>query len=310
MPKKLTNKQFIEKANKIHNNKYEYLGEYVNSETKIKIICQIHGVFFQTPHGHLSGKGCKQCGNQINSEKNTLKFSEFVKKANRIHNNTYTYVDYINYVTPIPIICSIHGEFLQTPKMHFSGQGCKKCGFIKTKNALTKNFKTFESEANEVHNNKYTYFDEYVNAHSKIKIICQIHGEFYQRPHDHVSRRPTRCPQCAKSNYSQKAISWLNKIAKKENIYIQHAENKGEYSIPLTKYKADGYCEKTNTIYEFYGDKFHGNLKLFNENEQCHPFSDECAGSLYIKTMQREQIIKDLGYNLITIWEREYKGGC
>jgi hypothetical protein len=46
MSKPLTKEQFIEKSNKIHNNKYEYsLVEYKNKRTKVKIICSIHGVF-------------------------------------------------------------------------------------------------------------------------------------------------------------------------------------------------------------------------------------------------------------------------
>jgi len=54
---------FVEKANKIHNNKYDYsLVEYINSKSKIKIICPIHGVFEQTPAKHLMGRGCQKCG--------------------------------------------------------------------------------------------------------------------------------------------------------------------------------------------------------------------------------------------------------
>jgi hypothetical protein len=62
MSKPLTKEQFIEKSNKIHNNKYEYsLVEYKNKRTKVKIICSIHGVFYKTPHNHLIGQGCNCC---------------------------------------------------------------------------------------------------------------------------------------------------------------------------------------------------------------------------------------------------------
>lgn len=57
MPKKLTQKEFVKRAIEIHGNKYEYsLVEYVNSYTNIKIICQIHGIFLQHPHHHLTGR--------------------------------------------------------------------------------------------------------------------------------------------------------------------------------------------------------------------------------------------------------------
>lgn len=54
MGKKITTEEFIERANKIHKGKYLYTESvYVNTETKVKIICPIHGEFWQTPHMHL-----------------------------------------------------------------------------------------------------------------------------------------------------------------------------------------------------------------------------------------------------------------
>ena len=50
---------FIEKANLVHNNKYDYsLVNYINNKTKVKIICKIHGAFEQIPDSHLRGRGC------------------------------------------------------------------------------------------------------------------------------------------------------------------------------------------------------------------------------------------------------------
>ena len=68
--KKLTKEDFINKANIIHNNKYDYSKvKYINSRTKICIICPIHGEFWQIPNLHLRGNGCFKCGREkiINS---------------------------------------------------------------------------------------------------------------------------------------------------------------------------------------------------------------------------------------------------
>ncbi len=108
------------------------------------------------------------------------------------------------------------------------------------------------------------------------------------------------------SQYSYSCINWLETIMEQEQIPIQHALNGGEYQIPGTKYKVDGYCQETNTIYEFHGDIWHGNPKLFNTDECCHPWSDLTAGELYQKTIEREEDIKKLGYNLVTIWESDF----
>ncbi len=56
--KMYNNNDFIDKANNVHNNFYDYsLVNYVNSKSKVRIICPEHGVFEQTPSKHLSGRG-------------------------------------------------------------------------------------------------------------------------------------------------------------------------------------------------------------------------------------------------------------
>jgi len=63
MCRKLTQEEFEEKANKIHNNKYDYSKtKYMGSQAYIQIICPIHGEFSQTPTNHLRGSGCSKCG--------------------------------------------------------------------------------------------------------------------------------------------------------------------------------------------------------------------------------------------------------
>jgi hypothetical protein len=63
----VTQDAFIERAKKIHHDKYDYSRVcYVNMRTPVEIICPIHGSFFQTPAKHVkTGKceaqGCPQC---------------------------------------------------------------------------------------------------------------------------------------------------------------------------------------------------------------------------------------------------------
>ena len=118
--------EFIERANKKHNSKYDYSRiEYVNNHTKVCIICPQHGEFFQTPSSHLSGCGCPYCSK--NAKDTTI---SFIDKAKKIHGDEYDYskVEYINSQTCIKIVCPQHGEFLQLPNNHLSKQyGCPKC---------------------------------------------------------------------------------------------------------------------------------------------------------------------------------------
>ena len=60
--KKDSLQNFIEKAKKVHGDEYDYSKvNYINNDTKIKIICPIHGIFEQTPTNHLKGHGCPFC---------------------------------------------------------------------------------------------------------------------------------------------------------------------------------------------------------------------------------------------------------
>jgi hypothetical protein len=86
-----------------------------------------------------------------------------------------------------------------------------------------------------------------------------------------------------KSKYN--VLEFLEKI---NNIKIQHALNEGEFTILNTKYKSDGYCKENNTIYEFHGDYWHGNSKIFNPNDLNTIFG-KTYSELYKNTLKREQ---------------------
>jgi very-short-patch-repair endonuclease len=59
---KIDTEMFIKKAKKVHKEKYRYdLVNYINMNSKIKIICSKHGIFKQVPHSHIYGVGCPTC---------------------------------------------------------------------------------------------------------------------------------------------------------------------------------------------------------------------------------------------------------
>ncbi len=130
----LSNTQtFILKAQKIHGMMYDYSSvDYLDSGTKVQIICPIHGVFIQTPNNHLSGNGCDDCGYIISSNANRSTTEEFIRKAIIEHGDVYDYslVEYIATHTKVDIICKKHGKFSQKPNTHLSGHGCNRCNNI------------------------------------------------------------------------------------------------------------------------------------------------------------------------------------
>ena len=127
---KLTRDEFIEKARKVHGDKYDYSKvEYVNNSTKVCIICPEHGEFWQTASEHLRGHECPKCGQLVVSKKKQISFDDYLTRFKEVHGDKYDYTHtiYINSLTKINIVCPKHGEFWQLPYDHCAGHGCPKC---------------------------------------------------------------------------------------------------------------------------------------------------------------------------------------
>lgn len=299
---KLTQKDFLIKANEIHGNKYDYSKTiYITGHTKSIITCKIHGDFNQSLKNHMSGQGCPHCSTTppINTEL-------FIERAIKLYGDKYDYSksEYISLYEPLIIICKTHGEFNQNPSNHLDNRNENAC--YKCSNRNVRNTEDFIEKSTKIHNNLYDYSNvDYKISIEKVIIICKKHGEFKQRPNDHLGG--DGCPKCC-NKFSKISIAWLNEIIEKENIYIQHALNDGEYTIKINnkKYYCDGFCKKTNTIYEFNGDFYHGNPDKFNP-EDLNPVINKTYGELYKNTLIKEENIKKAGYNLITIWESDYR---
>ncbi len=182
--------EFINKAKRIHNDRYDYsCVEYVDNTTKVAIICHKHGEFFQAPVKHLRGQNCPSCAG---SKK--LTSDVFIKRANLVHCNRYNYdnVDYRNIDTAVDIICPKHGIFSQSPYTHLQGHGCKLCG----NNNLTRD--EFIQLSSVKYNNKYDYsMVNYINKKTHVTIICPKHGPFRQTPIKHLRPSTKGCLKCS-----------------------------------------------------------------------------------------------------------------
>ena len=303
---KSNEEEFIQKAKLIHGDKYDYSKViYTTAINKIIIICKEHGEFNQIANSHLSNHGCQKCANINNSNSKKLNTEIFIKKAKLIHGDKYDYskVEYIQNDKEVIIICKKHGESYQTPIYHFNGYGCHKCSKEISIKKMSSNTEEFIQKAKLKHDDKYDYSKvKYIKNSIKIIIICKKHGEFKQQPASHLAGNG--CSRCSKQ-FSKPQIQWLELVSKLNNIDIQHAMNEGEFTIPTTRYKADGYCESTNTVYEFHGDYWHGNPNIFGANDM-NKTCNITHGELYEQTLIKEQAIKDLGYNLVTMWEADW----
>lgn len=248
--KKQTTEEFIDKSKKVHNNYFDYSKiEYINNNTKIKIICPVHGVFEQLPRTHSSGVGCRQC--KFDSYKTSKE--RLLTQFKKAHGNKYDYskVRYTGAHGKVKIICPIHGEFEQIASKHSIGYSCNKCGSDNLRLTLNEVIKQF----NNVHNNVYDYSKViYIKNHSKIDIICYKHGLFQQTPHNH--KKGKGCPACKESKGEKEIRNWFDK----NNIdFISQKKFNG--CVDKRKLKFDFYLPDYNICIEYNGRQHYSVVK-------------------------------------------------
>lgn len=266
MPSKSNTEEFIKKAKLKHGDKYSY--DKVNYDGKDKpviITCPKHGDFKQTPHEHLSGCGCQKCWSERRATPKIPK-EKFIELANEKHNNKYDYskIEYKGVEYPITIICPIHGEFQQMPQNHLKGQGCPKCGNLKKGMYQVGTTESFIQKAKNVHGDKYDYSKvNYVNNREKVIIICPIHGEFKQKPLDHI--HGCGCPECGKSlDKAEKMV--LSKLREKYGDVVY------QYTEPWLQSKTsfsyiDFYIPSYSIGIEYQGRQHFGPISRFGGEE-------------------------------------------
>jgi hypothetical protein len=240
---------FIEKANKVHLNKYKYESDgYVNAGSKVKISCPNHGIFYMVGSQHLHGQKCRKCSIEDKLAKTQDdRRLKFTLASEKIHGNKYDYsnVKYTNNRTKVSIKCKTHDEFFeQCPQDHVIGRGCPRCSGNKQLTTLE-----FVEKAKIIHGDRYTYNKvEYINTYGKIILTCGLHGDWTTIPNSVLSGYG--CPTCG-------IIATSNSNKYTTDIFIDKATkiHKEAYEYDEVNYIASHQkvrirCKKHDRIFE------------------------------------------------------------
>jgi len=238
---KYNTETFINKAKNIHGDKYDYSKtEYINSTTKIIIICNIHGEFLAYPNTHLQGVCCAKCS----FDRKKITQNEYIDKCKLYHGDKYDYskTEYNGWNKNVTLTCLEHGDF-NIRANYISVRGCQKCGFKKLSDSHKKtthkskyykgniNYKPkkvyttsdFKIDSINKHNDRYDYsLVDFKNKKTKVQIICDVHGIFEQIPYRHVIG--AGCPKC------------VNKKSQYQFIKECNEKHNYEYDYSLVKY--------------------------------------------------------------------------
>jgi Zn finger protein HypA/HybF involved in hydrogenase expression len=200
----MTTKEFVEKANRAHGNKYDYSKtdlEHRLERNKVIITCPLHGDFKQEISSHLNGHGCPKCANN-----DKLSTEDFIASCKTIYGDKYDYTKtiYKNNNTNVIVTCKKHGEFQKPPFSLLKGKGCQQCSREAMSIKNSKGKQKFVKEAQALYGVKnYDYSNvKYINDRTPIEIICPKHGSFWQLPSNHLKGKEG-CPKCQSEKMSK-----------------------------------------------------------------------------------------------------------
>ena len=211
-------KEWIEKAQKVHGDKYDYSNSvYVNGGTKVEINCPEHGPFVCLSGNHIGKKsGCPKC-----SGAGTKSLEEFLFEANQKHAGKFDYSfvrdSYKNTRSKIKIVCPDHGEFTQRAKGHLlSKHACPKCSGV-----FKETLEGFIIRAKQVYGEKYDYSKTgFTKMLDKVNVICPEHGEFYQGAQNFLNGYGCTLCNPGSRGVGARRIQFLKELLSKEELYI------------------------------------------------------------------------------------------
>ena len=268
--KPIGTEEFIRRAREVWGDRYTYeRSVYTTNKAKIIVTCRVHGDFPTTAYDFLQGHGCFECAKETNGDALRKDRDQFVEDSRKVHGNKYDYskVVYVNNRTPVIIGCPIHGDFMQTPHSHLSGQGCSECGKDRIIKALRKGTERFIQEARIKNGDKYDYSHVvYVNNKTNVTVICPKHGPFEVMPQSHL-KDLNGCPKCSTSKGEKRILLWLEAHG---IDYLWHRSIKSELAIGRRKKFVPDFMlpTKDGMIIEYNGEQHYRPKDLWGGEKQ------------------------------------------
>lgn len=259
MCRKITTEIFIKEVSDVHKNFYDYSKTvYKAANTKVCIICPIHGEFWQKPSMHLRGQGCPMCGKKKRADSHRTKPEDLLKRCKEIHGDIFDY-DFCNYKSlndKIKIFCKKHKFwFEQQITHHLDGRGCPICN-----GGSKRTTEMFIVKAKEIHGDKYDYSKvEYKTKDDKVEIICPTHGSFWQKAHDHISG--CGCSKCRSFRNQEFIFEFLKKSFPKEEWLWEFSPSW------LGVQRLDIYNNRVNLAIEYNGQQHYFPVEVFGGEE-------------------------------------------
>jgi hypothetical protein len=203
-----------------------------------------------------------------------------IQKASTTHNNFYDYSklpEHFKSTDKVIIICPKHGDFIQRWNDHIAKCGCSVCG-IKIRNSkLSKSVEYYKTICHTKHHNKYDYslWLDSLRRHSKVTIICPIHGKFEQLLNSHANGNG--CRKCGDEITGKQKLKGLSHYKQQAN---KIHNNTYDYSLWKNNIKTTHIVKIVCPI--------HGKFEQILNSHLCGRGCNQCKSIKYKHTCENK----------------------
>ena len=274
--------------------------QYKGMYSPLEFECtQCRHVFTKRPTTLLQQKhGCPKCAYRRISEAQVRSSVEFFRLAREVWGDRYTYHPRIDQkygnadlISRTCNVCNVTQDQI-IPSL-LGDNGCSICS---QKKKHTKESFIAKSEA-IWGKGKFDYtLVTNVSNNVPVTLKCTEGHTFQCSPSNHFTRG--NCPRCSRKKFiSAGETEWLNSLMipnDNRNIWL---------NVNGQKFNVDALIN--GTVYEYYGDYWHGNTKRFDP-QMINAYSGLTMQELHEHTVEREQLLRDGGYVVISMWESDW----
>ena len=255
----------------------------------------------------FAGNGCPACAGQVVTDKNNLavkaphllKEWDYAKNGDLLPENVAHKSDKKVWWKCSKDSCGY--EWTATISSRSNGRGCPACAgkVVTNKNNLAVMNPELAKEWDYAKNGNLRPEDVTTGSDKKVWWKCLYKDCVYEWEASVCKRSMgSSCPKCSGGSISKISQKWLDSLG----ISIENRET----VLQDLRIRVDGFNPYTSTVYEFLGDYWHGNPKIYSAGK-INPTNKKTFGSLYKETFDRFDKIKKAGYNVVHIWESDYK---
>lgn len=262
-----TNEEFVSEVKELSNGDYEFLDEYVNNTTRLKVKHVECGHEYKViPRDFLQGKRCPNCRGKRISESLTKTHEEFVVEVKDLVGDEYRVVGkYTAAREKIKVKHNTCGRVYDVhPNKFLHGNRCSVCTFKEMGARSAHTLTHFKGMVFDLVGEEFVVLGDYTNNRTKTKMKHNVCGyEWEVQPDSFLGGN--RCPRCKESRGETRVRTFLEKAGYSFIREYRDERCKNILTLPFDFAIFDK--GKLVTLIEFHGIQHYRPVKFFGGEE-------------------------------------------